>query len=218
VRRRDLETDLDGVVGHERALRPPGLLEVDDVVLGKHLEVVVDGLDIAVETLGQLTDAVRALGHDAPEELHPTVGEERPEVTRVLEVDDMRHLFAGLPAVEPIERILTVCLFGVGRDPEHRGVVFEVAVFEEARLGFGVVHHDLLVAGAGTVDVVGVVGRVGVGFVGHGGLPLTAVVHLGVELSDVGFETGVLDVVVDAIARVVVVTINVGVIREVVEP
>ena len=58
MRRRDLETDLDGVVGHDRALRPSGLLEVDNVVLDEHLEVVVDGLDVAVETLRQLADAV----------------------------------------------------------------------------------------------------------------------------------------------------------------
>lgn len=37
VRCRDLETDLDGVVGNERTFRPAGLLEVDDIVLGEHL-------------------------------------------------------------------------------------------------------------------------------------------------------------------------------------
>lgn len=42
---------------------------------------------------------------------------------------------------------------------------------KEARPGFDVVHHDLLVVGVGAVDVGGVVGRVGVGVVGHGKSP-----------------------------------------------
>jgi len=40
-------------------------------------------------------DAVRAFSHDAPEGLDAATGEKRSEVTRILEVDNLRHLFAS---------------------------------------------------------------------------------------------------------------------------
>jgi len=215
-RGRDFETDLDGVVGDERAFRPASLLEVDDIVVSEDLQVVVDALDIAVEALGQLANTIRPVSHNAPEELNAAVGEQRSEVAGVLEINDVRDFLTGFPAVEAVERVLAVGLVGVGCDSQHRGVVLRVAVLEEARLGFDVVHHDLLSLGVGTVDVVGVVGRVG--FVRHGGSPLAAVVHFVVERLGVGFETGVFDVVVDARGRVVVMAVNARVVREVVEP
>ncbi len=141
---------------------------MDDVVVSEDLKVVVNALDIAVQAFGQLADTVRALGHDTPKEFDATVSEQCSEITRVLEVDDVRDLLAIFPALKPIERVLAVRLFGVGRDPEHRGVVLRVTVFEKACLSFDVVHHDLLGRRVGAVGVVGGVGCVCVGLVRHG--------------------------------------------------
>jgi len=41
-RSRDLEIDLDGIVGNKRAFCPSRLLKMDDIVLNEYLEVVVD--------------------------------------------------------------------------------------------------------------------------------------------------------------------------------
>jgi hypothetical protein len=65
-----------------------------------------------------LPSAVWTLDHDTFEKFDTPVGEQRSEITRVLEVDDVWNLLGTLPAVKSIESILSVRLFGVGRGPD----------------------------------------------------------------------------------------------------
>lgn len=78
------------------------MFEVDDIIIGEHLEVIVDRFDIVPETFGELTNALRLLNHHALHELDAPVSEERQEVTRVLEVDDVGNFLAGLPLIEAV--------------------------------------------------------------------------------------------------------------------
>lgn len=86
------------------------MLEVGDIVLGEHLQVIVDCLNVPIEMRGQLADARRALGNNALEEFDTTIGQECPEVTRILEISDVWDLFTGFPAVQPVKRVLAVRL------------------------------------------------------------------------------------------------------------
>ena len=52
LRGRDFEADFNGFVRYEWTLGSPILFEVDDVVIRKHLEVIVNALDVTVEPPG----------------------------------------------------------------------------------------------------------------------------------------------------------------------
>jgi hypothetical protein len=84
------------------------LLEVDDVVLREYLQVLVNGLDVPVETGSQLADALRLIGHDAPKKFDTAVREQGSEVARILEVDDVRDLLSCFPSFQSVECVLSM--------------------------------------------------------------------------------------------------------------
>jgi hypothetical protein len=68
--------------------------------------------------------------HDTFENFDTALGEQRSDITRVLEVDDVWNLIV-IPPVNPVESILPVRLLGVGHNPEHQRVVIRIAVLKE---------------------------------------------------------------------------------------
>ena len=119
------------LVGDVRLFGTSLLAELNDTVVCQQLQVVMNVVDVPIETLSKRTDTVGWSLHDGLEEFHPTICEKAPQLRRVLEVDDVGNVFAILPAFDSVER-RRLCLLGWKRgDTKRRGIVSGVAVRDE---------------------------------------------------------------------------------------
>jgi len=94
--------DFDRLVGNVGLLRALLFAEVDDAILAQDLEIVVHLTDVPVEPIGKGSDTLGWGIHEGSYHLEAAWRENALEATGVLEIDDVWHFFALLPAFSSV--------------------------------------------------------------------------------------------------------------------